>query len=249
VGGAAGSKDVYGVDLDLASFASIRHGAAEILERWPRLDVLVNNAGVYLSERRETADGLEMTMGINHFGHFLLTNLLLDRLRASAPARVVNLSSVGHRFTRSMNFDDLMSEKHYAIQEAYTRSKLANILFTKELARREAGTGVSVFAVHPGNIRSGFGQDGDATGFMGVGLKIMRPFVPGPTLGACASVYTAVAPGIESKSGGYFQRRPIGGYRSVHESTPSHAARDDASAKRLWDLSEELTAGAEHRAG
>jgi NAD(P)-dependent dehydrogenase (short-subunit alcohol dehydrogenase family) len=185
-----------------------------------------------------------MTMGINHFGHFLLTKLLLDRLRTSAPARVVSVSSVGHRFTRSMNFDDLMSEKHYAIQEAYTRSKLANILFTKELARREAANGVTAYAVHPGNIRSGFGQDGDTTGFMGVGLKIIRPFIPGPKVGAAASVYTAVAPGIEPKSGGYFQRSPIGGYRSVHESKPSAAARDDEAAKRLWQISEELVATA-----
>jgi NAD(P)-dependent dehydrogenase (short-subunit alcohol dehydrogenase family) len=200
---------------------------------------------VYLSERQETEDGIEMTFGINHLGHFLLTSLLIERLRASKPARVVNVSSVGHRFTRSMNFADLQSEKHYAIQEAYTRSKLANVLFTRELAKREAGTGVTAYAVHPGNIRSGFGQDGDATGVMGFGLKLIRPFIAGPKLGAAASVYTAVAPGIESKSGGYFQRSPVGGYRSVHESKPSAAARDDDAARQLWEISEQLIATAQ----
>jgi NAD(P)-dependent dehydrogenase (short-subunit alcohol dehydrogenase family) len=240
---ASRSQDVHAQPLDLASFASIRAAADQLLAARPRIDVLINNAGVYLSERQLTADGLEMTMGINHFGHFLLTKLLLERLRASAPARVVNVSSVGHRFTRSMNFDDLMSEKHYAIQEAYTRSKLANVLFTKQLARREAGTGITTYAVHPGNIRSGFGQDGDTTGFMGAGLKFIRPFIPGPKLGCAASVYTAVAPGVESKSGGYFQRSPVGGYRSVHESKPSKAARDADAARRLWEVSEQLTTG------
>ena len=238
-----GKPDVHGLTLDLASFASIRGAADQLLNQWPQIHVLINNAGVYLSERQLTEDGIEMTFGTNHLGHFLLTELLIDRLRASPPARVVNVSSVGHRFTRSMNFDDLQSERHYAIQEAYTRSKLANILFTKELARREAGNGVTAFAVHPGNIRSGFGQDGDATGLMGFGLKLIRPFIAGPKLGAAASVYVAVAPGIESKTGGYFQRSPVGGYRSVHESKPSAAARDPEAAARLWRVSEELIAG------
>jgi NAD(P)-dependent dehydrogenase (short-subunit alcohol dehydrogenase family) len=242
-----GKTGVHGLELDLASFASIRSGAAELLSQWPRLDVLINNAGVYLSERQLTAEGFEMTFGINHLGHFLLTGLLLDRLRASAPSRVVNVSSVGHRFARDMNFDDLQSERRYSIQEAYTRSKLANVLFTKELARREAANGVSAFAVHPGNIRSGFGQDGDATGVMGMGLRFARLFMAGPKLGAAASVYVAVTPGLESRSGGYFQRSPIGGYRSVHESTPSKAARDAAAATRLWQVSEQLIAGVENR--
>ena len=232
--------DVHPLTLDLGSFASIHAASEQLLSQFPQIHVLINNAGVYLSERQLTEDGIEMTFGINHLGHFLLTNLLIERLRASAPARVVNVSSVGHRFTRSMNFDDLQSEKHYAIQEAYTRSKLANVLFTRELAKREVRTGVSAYAVHPGNIRSGFGQDGDATGFMSFGLKMIRPFIAGPKLGAAASVYTAVAPGIESKSGGYFQRSPVGGYRSVHESKPSKAARDSEAARRLWDISEQL---------
>lgn len=239
---AAASEDVHGLELDLASFASIRSGADQLLAQWPQIHVLINNAGVYLSERQLTEDGFEMTFGINHLGHFLLTNLLLERLRASAPARVVNVSSVGHRFTRSMNFDDLQSERHYAIQEAYTRSKLANVLFTKELARREAANGVTSFAVHPGNIRSGFGQDGDATGVMGGGLRFVRIFLAGPAVGAAASVYTAVTPGLEARTGGYFQRSPVGGYRSVHESKPSKAARDPEAAARLWQVSEELVA-------
>ncbi|MFL6238211.1 MAG: SDR family oxidoreductase [Actinomycetes bacterium] len=243
----AGSQDVHPQELDLGSFASIRAAAEELRAQRPRIHVLVNNAGVYLSQRRVTTDGFEMTFGINHLGHFLLTSLLLDRLRSSESARVVTVSSVGHRFTNGLDFDDLQSERHYSISEAYTRSKLANVLFTKQLARREADSGVSAFAVHPGNIRSGFGQDGDATGVMGAGLQFARLFMVGPKLGAAASVYAAVAPGIEPRTGGYFQRSPIGGYRSVHESTPSKAALDSATAERLWAVSEELVAGADNR--
>jgi NAD(P)-dependent dehydrogenase (short-subunit alcohol dehydrogenase family) len=183
-----------------------------------------------------------MTFGTNHLGHFLLTTLLLDRLRASAPSRVVNVSSVGHRFTRGMDWDDLQSERHYSIQEAYTHSKLANVLFTKELARRERDHGVSAFAVHPGNIRSGFGQDGDARGVMGAGLGVVRWLMAGPRLGSASTLYAATSSGLESRSGGYFQRSPVGGYGSVHESKPSKAARDEASAKRLWELSEQMVA-------
>jgi NAD(P)-dependent dehydrogenase (short-subunit alcohol dehydrogenase family) len=181
-----------------------------------------------------------MTFGTNHLGHFLLTELLVDRLRASAPSRVVNVSSVGHRFTRAMKWDDLQSEQHYSIQEAYTQSKLANVLFTKELARRERDHGVSAFAVHPGNIRSGFGQDGDARGVMGAGLAAFRWLLAGPRLGSAASLYVTTTPGLEAHTGGYYQRSPVGGYRSVHEATPSKAARDEASARRLWDVSEQM---------
>ena len=236
----AGNQDVHGVTLDLASFASVRVAAADVLQRWDRLDVLINNAGVYLSDRQVTADGFEMTFGTNHLGHFLLTTLLLDRLRDSGPSRVVNVSSAGHRFARRMTFDDLQSERRYSLNDAYCRSKLANVLFTKELARRETGAGVSAFAVHPGTIRSGFGQDGDTGGVMGAGLGVVRLIMTGPTRGAAASLYAATAPGLESRSGGYFQRRPGLGARSVHEARPSAAARNEAAARQLWDVSELL---------
>jgi retinol dehydrogenase-12 len=239
-----GNDRVYGLTLDLASFASIRASARDVLDRHDRLDVLVNNAGVYLSDRQLTADGFEATFGINHLGHFLLTDLLLDRLRASAPARVVNLSSLGHRFVRGLDFDDLQNARNYSTSTAYSRSKLANILFTKELARREAGSRVSAFAVHPGNIRSGFGQDGDTHGVLGAGLRVARQFMVGPATGACASVYAAVAPGLEQRSGAYLQRSAMRGYDSVHEVKPSAAARDEGAAARLWAESERLVLAA-----
>jgi NAD(P)-dependent dehydrogenase (short-subunit alcohol dehydrogenase family) len=238
-----GNRNVDALTLDLASFASIHSGADDLLARYPQIHVLINNAGVYLSERRVTEQGFEMTFGVNHLGHFLLTDLLLERLRASAPARVVNVSSIGHRFTRALDFDDLQSEKHYAIQEAYTQSKLANILFTKELAKREATTGVTAYAVHPGSIRSGFGQDGDTSGVMGAGLRVFRLTQPGPKLGALASINAAAQPGIEPRTGGYFRRWwPLGGYRSVREGKPSRAASDPQAAHRLWTESEKLVA-------
>ncbi|MHB1923913.1 MAG: SDR family NAD(P)-dependent oxidoreductase, partial [Acidimicrobiales bacterium] len=131
--GATGS--VEGLSMDLASLQSVRAGARKLLERWDRLDVLINNAGVILSGRQLSPDGYELTLATNHLGHFLLTNLLLDRLKASAPSRVVNVSSTAHRGARSMGFDDLQSERSYSAMGAYNRSKLANILFTRELAR------------------------------------------------------------------------------------------------------------------
>src|SRR5580658_9074088 len=147
----SGNQDVHVVALDLADLTSVQQAAADILSRWDRLDVLVNNAGGTWSERAVTAQGFEQTFGVNHLGHFLLTLLLLDRLKASAPARVINLTSVGHHMAyRGMRFEDLQSEKGYAAMEAYGRSKLANILFTRELSKRMSGSGVTVNAVHPG---------------------------------------------------------------------------------------------------
>jgi NAD(P)-dependent dehydrogenase (short-subunit alcohol dehydrogenase family) len=228
-----GNDDVHVVALDLADLATVRKAATEVLDRWNRLDVLINNAGGIWTERQETAQGFEQTFGVNHLGHFLLTELLLARITASAPSRIINLTSVGHHSAwRGMRFEDLQSEKGYAAMDAYGRSKLANILFTRELARRVAGTGVTVNAVHPGPVRSGFGMDGDMGGLMGLGNRLIRPFEISPSAGARTSVYLATSPQVERESGRYWVRRKPGHM--------SRQARSDAQAQRLWDESERL---------
>jgi NAD(P)-dependent dehydrogenase (short-subunit alcohol dehydrogenase family) len=235
--------DLHLVRLDLASLRSVREAADVVLERFDRLDVLVNNAGLILTERRITTDGFEMTFCVNHLGPFLLTRLLRDRLVAAAPARIVNVASVAHQQARKgLDFDDLQAERSYSGMAVYSRTKLANILFTRELARRLEGTGVSAFAVHPGGVRSGFGRDGDAGGIVGLGVKAAAPFFISPKAGAAASLYAATAPGIEDRSGAYFARRLFGNWGPVVETKPSSAARDDEAARRLWEVSEELVA-------
>ena len=229
------NDDVHVVPLDLSDLASVRKAADDVLSRWDRLDVLVNNAGGTWSQHALTAQGVEYTFGVNHLGHFYLTNLLLDRLRAAAPSRIVNVTSVGHHFARhGMRFEDLQSEKGYDGMDAYCRSKLANVLFTRQLAGRLEGTGVTANAVHPGPVRSGFGMDGDLTGFMAFGLKLVRPFEISPRRGAKTSLYLATSPDVATKTGMYWVR-----------SKPGHMsrnARDDAAAARLWDESERLLA-------
>jgi NAD(P)-dependent dehydrogenase (short-subunit alcohol dehydrogenase family) len=238
----AGVDDAELVRLDLASFASIREAAAEVLERWDRLDVLVANAGGILSERRMTEDGFEMTFGVNHLGHFLLTDLLLERLVASAPARVVVTSSLAHRGAfGGMSWADLDRSGRYVAAEVYAESKLANILFTFELAERTAGTGVTANCCHPGSVRSGFGAAEDTRGFDRIGIALARPFSVGPVRGAEPLVHLAAAPELEGVTGTYV----VGGYQpGIHRRTPSRAARDPEAARRLWELSEALVAGA-----
>jgi len=233
----SGSDQVDLVVFDLADLASVRKGAAELLSRYEQIHVLVNNAGLVLSERTETADGFEATFGINHLGPFLLTRLLLDRLVASAPARVVNVASTAHRSARhGMDFDDLQSRRGYKGMQAYGRSKLANILFTDELARRLVGTGVTANCLHPGTVATGYARDGDATGFLAFGVKVIKPFILTPEQGARTSVYLASSPDVTDVTGWYFVKcRPR---------TPSAAARDEAAAARLWSISEELVAEA-----
>ncbi len=230
---ASGSDQVELVVFDLADLASIRAGAGRILDRCPQLDVLVNNAGLVLSERSETKDGFESTFGTNHLGPFYLTQLLTDRLIASAPARVVNVASTAHRSARrGVGFEDLQSRRRYSGMNAYSRSKLANILFTNELARRLAGTGVTANSVHPGTVASGFARDHDATGFLAFGIKVIKPFILTPEQGARTSVYVASSPELAGVTGQYFVRcRP---------KTPSSAARDEAAAALLWSISEQL---------
>jgi NAD(P)-dependent dehydrogenase (short-subunit alcohol dehydrogenase family) len=228
--------------LDLASFSSIRSFAAELLHRDGPLDVLINNAGGVLSDRRTTAEGFEMTFGVNHLGHFLLTELLLDRLKASAPSRVVNVASVAHRFAGGLGFADLQFERRaYRGITAYNESKLANVLFTVELARRLDGTGVTANACHPGPVRSGFGRDTDTRGFDRLVSTLSQPFLVGPRRGADPLIQLAADPTLADVTGCYFTRRPLayfpGRARAV---APARAARDEQVAARLWAVSEDL---------
>jgi NAD(P)-dependent dehydrogenase (short-subunit alcohol dehydrogenase family) len=221
------------VVFDLADLSSVRRGAAEILDVAPRLDVLVNNAGAVLSERAETVDGLEATFATNHLGPFLLTNLLLERIRASEPSRIVNVASTAHAVARQgIPFDDLQSEHRYAGMRVYGQSKLANILFTLELARRLEGSGVTANSLHPGTVRTGYGADGDARGLLALGIKIAGPFFLSPAKGARTSIYLASSPEVAGVSGEYFVKcRP---------KEPRRWAQDPDAARRLWQVSEEL---------
>jgi len=229
----AGDARVQLVVFDLADLSSVRRGAGEILEQAPRLDVLVNNAGLVLSERAETVDGFEATLATNHLGPFLLTNLLLERIKSSAPARIVNVASTAHNAARKgMPFDDLQSKKNYATMRVYGQSKLANILFTLELARRLEGSGVTANSLHPGTVRTGYGADGDARGLLAFGIKISAPFFLSPAKGARTSVYLASDPEVAEVSGRYFVK--------CKAKQPKRWARDPEAARHLWEVSEQL---------
>ncbi len=231
----SGRDDVDLVVFDLASIASIKQGAAAILQRCDRIDVLVNNAGVVLSDRRETADGFEATFGVNHLGPFLLTELLLERIKASAPARIVNVASTAHKGARrGLDFDDLQSTRGYGGMQAYSKSKLANIYFTTELARRLEGSGVTVNCLHPGTVATGYGRDGDSSGVLAFGLKVIKPFILSAAQGARTSVYLASSPDVAGITGRYFVK--------CKARKPSSVAQDDEAARRLWKTSEELVA-------
>jgi NAD(P)-dependent dehydrogenase (short-subunit alcohol dehydrogenase family) len=231
----SGNDQVHTVPLDLSDLASVRACASAIEESHPRLDVLVNNAGGIWTERHTTAQGLEQTFGVNHLGHFYLTNLLLPRLVASAPARVINVTSVGHHYAfRGITWDDLQSERGYTAMGAYSQSKLANILFTRALARRLDPARVTANAVHPGPVRSGFGMDGDMKGITGLGNRLIRPFEISAAAGAKTSIFLAADPSVGSETGRYWVRR-----RAGHM---SRAAGDEAAADRLWTESERLLA-------
>jgi retinol dehydrogenase-12 len=235
----SGSQAVSVGALDLADLESVRRFADRLLADHARLDVLVNNAGAIFPGRLETADGFESTFGVNHVGHFLLTTQLLDRLRASAPAHVITLSSFAHRLVRGLTWDDLQSERRYISMEAYGRSKLANILFTTELSQRLAGTGVTANAVHPGAVRSNFGAEYYAgpIGRMisaGSGLVMITP-----RAGARTTVFLASDPAVAEETGGYWVRQ--------RRHKPSRAARDPRAAQRLWIASEELVDRAARR--
>ncbi len=224
-----GQRAVEVMPLDLASQSSIRNFAASFAASHDRLDVLVNNAGVWMTSRGTTKDGLETTFGVNHVGTALLTQELLPLLRRSAPARIVVLSSALH-YRGVMGWDDLQFERRkYGTTAAYNQSKLANVLFTKALARRLAGSGVTVNAVHPGLVLTELFRD-----YPRLMVKLMSPFMKTPEQGAACSLHVATAPELDGVSGEYFENsktRP-----------PARAARDEAAQDRLWTLTEALTA-------
>ena len=228
-------RDAAGVAVDvliadLSSQAEVRRIAAEALQRLPRIDVLINNVGGYWNSRHVTADGLERTFAVNHLAPFLLTNLLLGRLTQSAPARVVTVSSNAHR-TGRIDFDDLQGERSYSGSRAYDQSKLANVLFAYELARRLRGTGVTSNALHPGVVRTSFGAD-DPAGVQKFVVPLLRPFMKSPARGAATSIRLATAPELEGVTGGFF----MNGRRT----RSSKASYDESDAARLWRVSAEL---------
>ncbi len=218
------------VTADLSSLAQVRRMAEEVLARYDRLDVLVNNAGVIAMRRQLTADGLEITFATNHLAPFLLTSLLRGLLERSAPARVVTVSSAAHKQVRAVPWDDLPRGMQAGHGQAYPLSKLLNILFTVELARRLAGTGVTANCLHPGFVRTALGRD--VTGVLGAGLRLVLPFQPGPVKGSETSVYLASSPEVAEVTGGYFVK--------CKPAQPSALARDARAAARLWALSGEL---------
>ena len=222
--------------LDLASFASVEAFAADFRERFAELHVLVNNAGLILSKRAETTEGFEATLGVNHLGHFLLTELVLDRLQASAPARIVVVSSAAHHRSRGLDFDDLQSRCRYGSYRVYADSKLANLYFVRELARRLQATGVTVNAVHPGVVASDFAADGDTGGPLRWFYQVAKPLLRTPGEGAETTLYVATAPELEGVTGEYFA--------NCRRARPSRVARDDQAARRLWQVSAELVAAA-----
>jgi NAD(P)-dependent dehydrogenase (short-subunit alcohol dehydrogenase family) len=221
---------------DLANLASIRDFAARLHNKIGALHVLVNNAGVISPKRRETADGFELQLGVNHLGHFLLTNLVLD-LVESARGRIVVVASGAHKAGR-IHWDDLQLKKSYSVFGAYGQAKLANILFTRELARRLAGTGSTANCVHPGAVGTNMGVDRE-TGFGRTIMSLLRPFFLTPEQGADTAIYLATDPEVAGVNGQYFYRRK--------PAKTSQQAQDDEAAKRLWDLSAELTAAPETR--
>ena len=234
---ASGNDRVEGLVADLSLGSEVRRLAVEFRARHRRLDVLVNNAGAIFTRREETAEGREKTLALNHLAYFLLTRELLDLLLASAPARVVNVASEAHRGTR-LDFDDLDSRHRYSGLGVYGRSKLMNLLFTAELARRLEGKAVTANALHPGVVATGFG--GNTPGLFRTLVRIAQPFMLSPEKGARTLVYLATSPEVEGVSGKYFYR--------CREMRPSPAARDPESARRLWELSEQLVSASRTRA-
>ena len=225
-----GNDSVELLLCDLSSQRQVRKLADEILDRCGELHVLVNNAGLTLGERKLTEDGIETTFAVNHLAPFLLTELLLERLVASAPARVVTVASDAHRGSK-IDFDDPSGELKFSSWGAYGQSKLANILFTSELAQRLEETGVTATCLHPGVVRTGFGRQGPA--FIRFFFKAVSLFLLTPERGADTAIWLASSPEVDGTSGGYYEKRRI--------ATPSRAARDPESARRLWRLSERLT--------
>jgi NAD(P)-dependent dehydrogenase (short-subunit alcohol dehydrogenase family) len=227
---AAGSGQVDVFVADLSCLSQVRRLACEVLQSLPRIDVLVNNAGGYWNTRHVTADGLERTFALNHLAPFLLTNLLLDRLKDSAPARVVTVSSSVQAIGR-IDFKDLQGERSYSGARAYNQSKLANVLFTYELARKLQATSVTANALHPGVVRTSFGAE-DPGGVQRLIIPFVRPFMKAAGRGAATSIHLVSAPDLEQVTGRYFV--------SSKPRRSSRRSYDQAATARLWQVSADL---------
>lgn len=223
---ASGNQNVVTCRLDLADTKSIREFAEKINTEEKQVNILINNAGVMVCPYGKTADGFEMQIGVNHMGHFLLTYLLLDLIKSSAPARIITVSSMAHKWG-AINLEDINSEKSYDKRKAYSQSKLANILFTRSLAKRLEGTGVTTYVLHPGVVQTDLwrhlSKPEQAVMWMA------RPFTKTSVQGAQTTIYCAVAPELDTESGKY--------YSDCAPANCAQAALDDDMAQRLWELS------------
>lgn len=223
---ASGNQNVVTCRLDLADTKSIREFAEKINTEEKQVNILINNAGVMVCPYGKTADGFEMQIGVNHMGHFLLTYLLLDLIKSSAPARIITVSSMAHKWG-AINLEDINSEKSYDKRKAYSQSKLANILFTRSLAKRLEGTGVTTYVLHPGVVQTDLwrhlSKPEQAVMWMA------RPFTKTSVQGAQTTIYCAVAPELDTESGKY--------YSDCAPANCTQAALDDDMAQRLWELS------------
>ena len=226
----SGNKNVELIQADMSSQNSIHQLVNEFRARHEKLHLLINNAGVYLTKRSETEDGLESTFAVNHLGPFLLTSLLVDILKASAPSRIVNVTSDAHKGAR-VNFDDLQGERKFSGWQAYGQSKLAMILYTRGLAKKLEGTGVTVNSAHPGVVRTNFAKNNG--GLVMLGFRFLGMFFISPESAAKRILYVATSPDLEGVTGKYFTK--------MHEVKSSQESYDDDSARRLWQISEQLT--------
>ncbi|XP_061877009.1 retinol dehydrogenase 12, like isoform X1 [Entelurus aequoreus] len=222
----SGNDNVVCMKLDLADRKSITEFAQTINQGESKLNILINNAGVMVCPYGKTADGFEMQIGINHMGHVLLTYLLLDLIKRSAPARIVTVSSMAHSWG-TIKLDDINSEKHYDKQKAYAQSKLANVLFTRSLAKRLQGTGVTAYSLHPGMVQTDLWRH--LNGPQRFLMKLASPFTKSSEKGAKTTIYCAVDPALENESGGY--------YSDCAPANCSAQGKDDTLAQKLWELS------------
>jgi NAD(P)-dependent dehydrogenase (short-subunit alcohol dehydrogenase family) len=230
---ATGNSKVEFLVADLSVQAQVRQLAETFKQKYNRLDVLLNNAGGYFAKREVSSDGIEMTWALNHLNYFLLTDLLLDVIKASAPARIVNVSSGAHTGAKRINFEDVEFKKGYSGWPAYSHSKLANVMFAYELARRLDGTQVTVNALHPGFVATGFGHNNG--GLMRTGMSaIQKIAAKKPEQGAATSIYLASSPQVAGVTGKYFS--------DSKETKSSSASYDVSAQQRLWELSEQMVA-------
>ncbi|MFS1514077.1 SDR family oxidoreductase [Chengkuizengella sp. SCS-71B] len=224
----SGSQNIELMICDLGSLESIRTFVSQFKEKYYKLDILINNAGVISLKRELTSDGFEMQLGINHLGHFLLTNLLLESLNNAEEARIINVSSGAHKIGK-IDLQDPFLTKRYGLMKGYAQSKLANILFTKELSKKLSNTNITVNALHPGAVATNIGVN-RKTGFGKNLIKLVKPFFLSPEEGAATAIYLATSDEVKDTTGEYFYKKKI--------AFVSKVAQDNELAKKLWTWSE-----------